>query len=93
MQSLPNSRQVKQTLPSPQGDRKGPTPSSQPSPPLQRYGTTHSLLVVFVRAGWAWLGGGTLVVALGVEVSGHCLSGRTRSPCGCDAFPSYNILT
>ncbi len=49
----------------PQGDRKGTIPSSSPLPPLQRHGTASSLFVVFVRAGVAWSGVGTLAVALG----------------------------
>jgi hypothetical protein len=49
----------------PQGDRKGPIPSSSPHPPLQRHGTANSLFVVFVRAGVVWSGVGTLAVALG----------------------------
>src|SRR6266487_3531877 len=49
----------------PQGDRKGPILSSSPLPPLQRNGTANSLYVVFVRAGVAWSGVGTLAVALG----------------------------
>src|SRR6266700_2993965 len=53
--------------PHPQGDRKGPIPASTQPPPLQRYGTTYRILVVFVRAGVVWRGVGTLAVALGGE--------------------------
>src|SRR6266702_1558654 len=35
----------------PKGDRKGPSLASTQPPPLQRYGATRPLLVVFVRAG------------------------------------------
>ena len=59
------------------GDFEGPirvkltTPGRpQGSPPLQRNGTATSLFVVFVRAGVAWSGVGTLAVALG-GVSPH----------------------
>ncbi len=84
----PNRRQVKQTLPSPQGDRKGLSPSSQPSPPLQRLRAVSESHRIFVRAGWAWWGGGTLAVALGgVGWPLPCLSGRTQSPSRCDTFP------
>ena len=49
----------------PQGDHKGPIPSSSPLPPLQRHGKASCLFVVFVRAGVTWSGVGTLAVALG----------------------------
>src|SRR5436190_24000540 len=63
--------------PHPEGDRKGPIPTSTLPPPLQRHGATHRSLVVFVRAGVVWSRVGTLAVALGVGLGGRCLSWLT----------------
>ena len=62
---VPCSERALREASHPQGDHKGPHLSSSPLPPLQRHGTASSLFVVFVRAGVAWSGVGTLVVALG----------------------------
>ena len=62
---VPCSERALREASHPQGDHKGPHLSSSPLPPLQRHGTASSFFVVFVRAGVAWSGVGTLVVALG----------------------------
>src|SRR5436190_6075542 len=63
-QEASSERVVRGSAP-PQGDRKGPIPSSSPHPPLQRLRRGNWLFRVFVRAGAAWSGVGTLAVALG----------------------------
>ena len=63
---VPNRCQVKQPQPHPEGDRKGPIPSSTLPSPLQRNGTANFLFVVFVRSGAVWSWVGTLAVALGM---------------------------
>src|SRR2546430_2170481 len=55
----------KETATPPEGDRKGPIPSSTLPPPLQRLRGIDELHRIFVRAGVEWSRVGTLAVALG----------------------------